>query len=123
MAELLTADLVSLLEAAALGFATPTPSPEPEELFAQAAAEIKRLERESASWSGLAAQRNRNIALIAEERDRLQKALDELRADAVETVQSWGIYASEYFQEKHNLKGDIERLRGGVTRSVTTKWE
>jgi hypothetical protein len=31
--------------------------------------------------------------------------------DAIEAVDSWAGYASEYFQQKHDLEGDIERLR------------
>lgn len=30
--------------------------------------------------------------------------------DAIECVQSWGDYASDYFQRKHDLAGDIARL-------------
>jgi len=46
--------------------------------------------------------------------ERLERENAELRADAVETVQHWGGYAGSYFQEKHNLAGDIARLRGPV---------
>jgi hypothetical protein len=42
-------------------------------------AENDRLERASAEWSGIAAQRNRNIALIAEERDRYRAEAESLR--------------------------------------------
>jgi hypothetical protein len=42
--------------------------------------EIERLERKKAEWSGIAAQRNRNIVLIAEERDRLRNALIDARS-------------------------------------------
>jgi hypothetical protein len=41
-----------------------------------AAAEIERLEREREGWASVAATRNVNIALIAEERDRLRAALN-----------------------------------------------
>jgi len=46
--------------------------------FDQGADLIERLEREKAEWSGIAATRNRNIALIAEDRDRLRDALREI---------------------------------------------
>ena len=39
--------------------------------------------------------------------DRLRAAL----ADAIEEVESWGAYASEYFQDKHDLAGVLTRLR------------
>lgn len=46
---------------------------------------------------------------------RAQEAeLEELRAllgDAADTVESWGAYADPYFQEKHDLAGDIGRFR------------
>lgn len=45
------------------------------EVMRDAANEIERLERERAEWSGIAAVRNRNIALIAEERDTMAHAL------------------------------------------------
>ena len=40
-----------------------------------AADELERLEREKAEWAGVAATRNVNIALIAEERDKLRTLL------------------------------------------------
>jgi hypothetical protein len=49
-------------------------------LHEEAADEIERLERERAEWSGIAAVRNRNIAVIAEERDRLRNALIDARS-------------------------------------------
>lgn len=45
------------------------------ELCHEAADEIERLERERSEWAGVAATRNRNIALIAEERDRMLNAI------------------------------------------------
>lgn len=52
----------------------------------------------------------------ADEIERLRTELAAVREDAVETVQFWSDYVSEYFREKHDLKTDIERLRGTVTR-------
>lgn len=31
--------------------------------------------------------------------------------DAADTIQSWGDYASPYFQEKHKLADDVARFR------------
>ena len=38
---------------------------------------------------------------------RLRAALQ----DAIDSVESWGAYASPYFQEKWDLAGDIKRLQ------------
>lgn len=54
--------------------------PECECVCCQAARELERLERERAEWAGVAATRNQNIALIAEERDRLRNALIDARS-------------------------------------------
>lgn len=42
--------------------------------------------------------------------DRIQ-ALEAALADAIECVESWGAYADAYFQQKHDLAGDLSRLR------------
>jgi predicted nuclease with TOPRIM domain len=71
--KVLTTDLVTeLRQMAATGYAGCS-------IWAEAADEIERLERERAEWSGIAAQRNRNIALIAEERDKYRDEVDRLR--------------------------------------------
>lgn len=41
------------------------------------------------------------------ERDRLREALE----FALESIESWGCYATEYFRQKHNLDGDLKRVR------------
>lgn len=44
----------------------------------------------------------------------LERAREELRGvagDAVEAIQHWGSYASECFQQKWNLAGDIDRFK------------
>ena len=38
------------------------------------------------------------------------KGLVEALEEARELVESWGAYASQYFQEKHDLAGDLIRL-------------
>jgi LmbE family N-acetylglucosaminyl deacetylase len=47
------------------------------------------------------------IGRLAARIEELEKALE----DAAECVESWGGYASTYFQDKHDLAGDIERIR------------
>lgn len=52
----------------------------------------------------------------------LRKQRDELLAalkDARELVDSWGAYASNYMQEKHDLEGDLSRLGAVVSKMET----
>ena len=44
------------------------------------------------------------------ERERLRAAL----RDAAECVESWGAYADDYFAAKHDLAGDVARLRAAL---------
>lgn len=46
------------------------------------------------------------IRQLSADKARLREALVEAR----ECVASWGGYASSYFQEKHDLEGDIARI-------------
>lgn len=48
--------------------------------------------------------------LLEEERERVE-ALEAALGEAVDMVIDWGSYASEYFQEKWDLEGDVEKLR------------
>jgi hypothetical protein len=51
---------------------------------------------------------------IAEERRkhlRRERQLLDALTEAVELIQDWASYASPYFQEKHDLAGDIARLQ------------
>jgi hypothetical protein len=34
--------------------------------------------------------------------------------DAIECTAMWGAYASAYFQEKHDLAGDLKRLKSAL---------
>lgn len=49
--------------------------------------------------------RSRSDRLAAE-----NKELIETLVEAREMVADWGLYASEYFREKHGLVGDLEKL-------------
>jgi hypothetical protein len=53
------------------------------------------------------------LADLAAENGRLR----ELLREAVEDIESWAGYASEYFQDKHDLAGCLARYRAalGVT--------
>lgn len=48
-----------------------------------------------------------------------ERDVERLRAtlwDAIECVEDWGAYASEYFQNKHRLNDDIARLKAAWER-------
>lgn len=47
---------------------------------------------------------------VLAERDALRAALIE----ATEMVEHWGGYASDYFQKKWNLEGDLTKLRAAI---------
>jgi hypothetical protein len=42
------------------------------------------------------------------------KALVEALREAAECVEAWGAYADPYFQEKHDLAGDVARIRSAL---------
>jgi hypothetical protein len=56
--------------------------------------------------------------------DGLQKRIAELQAEnarlrealrlAIEAVEFWAAYASPYFQDKHDLAGDLQKLRAAL---------
>lgn len=43
-------------------------------------------------------------------------ALVELLEQAAEDIQEWGVYASSYFQEKHNLSANVDKYREAARR-------
>ena len=48
------------------------------------------------------------------ERNRLRHLL----AEAADDIESWGAYASEYFQQKHDLAGCVAKYRNALTPNV-----
>ena len=51
---------------------------------------------------------------LAAERDRLKAECEGLRESlthAADEVESWGAYASDYFQQKHDLAGTVLKVR------------
>ena len=46
----------------------------------------------------------------AKERDALRAAL----VDAIECVEDWACYATDYMRKKHDIDGDLERLRAAL---------
>lgn len=56
----------------------------------------------------------RDLLNIKDERDKYKREASKAQAllmEAAEDVASWGAYASEYFQQKHDLAGCIEKYR------------
>lgn len=52
------------------------------------------------------------IERVSKQRDELLEALK----DAREMVSDWAGYASPYFQEKHDIDGDLEKLDAAIAR-------
>ena len=52
------------------------------------------------------------LARLRAENERLKAAL----TDAIVEVESWGAYAPDYFQTKHNLAGTLDRLRAAMAQ-------
>lgn len=52
---------------------------------------------------------------------RQRSALLEALKDAAECIESWGSYASEYFQDKHDLAGDIDRIQSAIAKAEEKK--
>ena len=49
-------------------------------------------------------------AELRRENERLRKAL----RDAIEAIEAWGSYASDYFKDKHDFDGDVARARAAL---------
>jgi hypothetical protein len=52
--------------------------------------------------------------MTKEEREVMQMALSAMK-EALDAIESWGSYASGYFQVKHDLEGDIEKTKTSIT--------
>ena len=52
--------------------------------------------------------------MTKEEREVMRMALEALK-EALDSIESWGSYASGYFQVKHDLEGDIEKTKTSIT--------
>ena len=70
---------------------------------------------EQLRWAAdaLASLASENAALKARA-ERLAKAL----RDAIECVESWSAYADEYYKAKHDLAGDLARLRAALAEEA-----
>lgn len=56
-------------------------------------------------------------ARLDEERALNEELIAALR-EAADDIESWGAYAGEYFQEKHDLKGSVNRARTALARAT-----
>jgi gamma-glutamyl:cysteine ligase YbdK (ATP-grasp superfamily) len=78
-----------------------------EDLVGELQTRITELTAERDTAENVAHRTNELLAECRAERDRLKEALKEAATD----IEGWGAYAGEYFQDKHDLKGDVERYR------------
>ena len=53
------------------------------------------------------------LKALKQQRDELLSALKEAR----ELVDDWGAYAPAYMQEKHDLKGDLDKLDAAIAKA------
>lgn len=63
-----------------------------------------------ASWRATEVDASNMLRALAAERDALRAAL----RFAMDAVEHWASYASPYFQEKHDLAGDLQKLRAAL---------
>lgn len=54
---------------------------------------------------------------LAAQQERI-RTLEGALTDAIECVESWSGYASSYFQDKHDLEGDLKRLNAALAGSA-----
>lgn len=65
----------------------------------------------------------RDLLAAAAEITRLRAEKAELvnaLGDAIDSVEAWAAYASDYFKEKHDLNGEIASLRAALSRARGT---
>ncbi len=74
---------------------------------------MTELEELRLAYAECSRQRNELLTAHKHSAERV-RVLREALADAIECVQDWGLYASPYFIEKHDLNGDVKRLRAAL---------
>jgi hypothetical protein len=78
-------------------------------------AEVERLKELSKTWATrageLEAERDQLRQQLAQPAGKVGDEIAEWLEEAAEQIASWGAYASEYFQEKHDLSADVEEFR------------
>ena len=62
------------------------------------------------------------IAPVLAERDALREQARVLREalDSIDSIESWGAYASEYFQGKHKLRDELAQRRAALAATKET---
>ena len=74
---------------------------------------MTELEELRLAYAECSRQRNELLTAHKSSAERV-RVLREALADAIDCVQDWGLYASPYFIEKHDLNGDVKRLRAAL---------
>ena len=72
---------------------------------------LSAIENKMAILGGMLTERDSKIT----ELEARVSELENLLSDAVDDIESWGGYASAYFQDKHGLKQDIAKYRAAIT--------
>ena len=70
-------------------------------------AELKRAQEIVDEQRGAVAKTDADNDELREENQRLRKLL----LEAANDIEEWGAYAGDYFQEKHDLAGDVAKYR------------
>ncbi|BCQ68219.1 hypothetical protein PEQA60_22090 [Pseudomonas sp. Eqa60] len=80
-------------------------------------AEVLRLKAENERLEGALEFKKIDAKTYREASERFQaenEALRKLLLDASEEIYAWGSYASDYFQEKHDLEGCVEKFHAAA---------
>ncbi|KAF4559217.1 MULTISPECIES: ead/Ea22-like family protein [Pseudomonas] len=87
-------------------------------------AEIERLEVDNGSMRGSTKRMGEDASKAQKKARKAQREIDRLKAEneamrsalleASEEVATWGAYASEYFQEKHDLAGCVAKIHAAA---------
>ena len=90
-----------------------------------AAHELRRLHAENQRMaSELARPMTSEATLVLHDNTRLRKInkqLLEALEEAAGDIESWGAYAAEYFQKKHNLLGAVRKARAAIAAAKETQ--
>ena len=76
-----------------------------------------RLADELADYTGFTVMGMDQAAAELRRLHELNQELLEALKDAADAVEQWGAYASDYFQSKHDLPGDIKAARDIIAKA------
>ena len=74
---------------------------------------LRRVAKELPQTSGNQAWLKPEDTTVWEAADEIEKLRAALRL-AIDAVEHWASYASPYFQEKHDLAGDLQEMRAAL---------